>query len=91
MRGIDTSVNDVGAGTCTGTVVVVVGTTSALAVRNASQAPWRSWLLDVSIDSDGGVLFNVINLCIALERGSTPRMYTMGVLHQGDGEAAQRL
>lgn len=71
VRSGDTSVNDVGAGTGASRVVVGVGSTTLVLVRDAGKTPGRRSLSNVGlllevqlakIGPDNGILLNVVDL-----------------------------
>ena len=62
MSDEDAGVDDVGAGSCTGGVVVVVCCGAGRVAGQASQVPGGVGLGDNGLDGDDGVLFDVVDL-----------------------------
>ena len=62
MSDEDAGVDDVGAGSCTGGVVVVVCCGAGRVAGQTGQAPGGVGLCDDGLDGDDGVLFDVVDL-----------------------------
>lgn len=62
MAGFHTSVNDIGASTSTGAVIVSVRSAALLATRNAAQTPSSTGLLREGAEADDEILLNVVDL-----------------------------
>lgn len=62
VGGVDTSVDDIGTGPCTGAVVVDVGSASLFMVGDTAETPRGIVLRSVSVDGEDGILLDVVDL-----------------------------
>jgi hypothetical protein len=62
VSSVNAGVDDIGAGSCTGAVVVDVGSASLFMVGDTTETPRGIVLRSVSVDGEDGILLNVVDL-----------------------------
>lgn len=62
VSGVDASVNDIGANTGTGGIVIGIAGTAGSLVGDASKAPRSAGLSDIGVDLNLGILLDVLDL-----------------------------